>query len=63
MTRDIVKIVKAAQKAYKGTAKIEINGNKLVIRNTVTKAIHPWIDGSNWMTITEREKAKIWAIL
>ena len=52
------------EKAYSGTAKLKIEGNKLVLRNIHTNVIHPFGDGEKFKVISKKERVNlsIWGI-
>ena len=53
------KFISDNKKLYKNLASIEIDGNKLVIRNKFTGALHPFTNGKEVIQISNEQKIQI----
>ena len=51
--------INSTKQAYKNTAELRIEGDKLVIRNTITNVIHKFKNGDSFIRIGSKDRVKL----
>ncbi len=51
--------INSTKEAYKNTAELRIEGDKLVIRNKITKVIHKFKNGDSFIRIGNKDRVKL----